>query len=428
MQLRFNKSAVILAVSAVFATAQAQVVVHLDPYGGTFAPTGIDSDKPYNRLDAAIDRGNSSGLDVQIAGGKTIYGPKTIDRAVTLTSVGGPTTIGTPVISETSLRCVTYNVRLNGSGIGPSGWANAQRATAIRNYNWGGADYIGMCEIWNDFTNFLDSFPGLPHQQTGFNTPSGFATHSGLASVCAHPIGQVARGTFSTWTFTDGFAAKGWIRSRIEKNGIGIWFFMTHLNADDSAEPSWSFNYAVRQAQMAQLAQDIANIRSDPSFHDEVFVIMGDFNVYGEDREPSGSPDQNEHSQTMGPLLGTAIGGGMDVARHFTLAEAPDKVAYTFSGANTLARYFYDPPATPSDPDCCSPTADSSQARLDYIIALSSVDGKVLIEPTNYEVIRGMSPTNITEGETIWLYDHVDRNLSDHYGIAADFRIMRVAN
>jgi hypothetical protein len=39
-----------------------------------------------------------------------------------------------------------------------------------------------------------------------------------------------------------------------------------------------------------------------------------------------------------------------------------------------------------------------------------------------------MSPSDITEGDTIWLYDHVDRNLSDHYGVAADFRIIRTAN
>src|SRR5262249_32050687 len=125
-----------------------------------------------------------------------------------------------------------------------------------------------------------------------------------------------------------------------------------------------------------------------------------------EDRSPSGSPDRREYSTTLKPTLGVSLGGGQDTARQFF----PQDTQFTFSNANSLMRYFY--PNTP----------DSDTARLDYIIALDSANGKVKIQPTAYEVLQPMAGYDITDGS------HTDRNLSDHYPVRGDFRLYRIAN
>jgi hypothetical protein len=86
------------------------------------------------------------------------------------------------------------------------------------------------------------------------------------------------RGEFTEGEGEDTFAAKGWIRARIVKDGFGIWLFMTHLQADSTLFFStWNGIYEARQKQIDELKADINKLREE--FPSDVFVIMGDFNV-----------------------------------------------------------------------------------------------------------------------------------------------------
>ena len=132
-----------VAGTALLLPSLAAQTVYLDPYKGTHRPTG-ESTEPYNRLQAAATHDPSA--TVKIWGGKTIYGPITLSqptRLTTLTTNSDPVTIGAAPITQTTFRCIAYNVRLSGGGNTPGGWADADRASAIEGkYEaWGAPDF-----------------------------------------------------------------------------------------------------------------------------------------------------------------------------------------------------------------------------------------------------------------------------------------------
>jgi hypothetical protein len=400
------------------AEANAQSLHYLKPNGGTFAPDGSPA-APWNYLAPAIQA--AEGGTVQITGNSTLYETGRFDRPVRLirNAGEGPVRIGVRPLSETTFRCVAYNTHLSGPGHFVAWWADEARAISMRDYDFGSPDFLGLCEVWNTnphYNDYLRNIPGMPYGMEGFDL-AGDLEHSGLCARSRYPLENSFRGKFSDGVGNDSLASKGWLRARIQKDGFGIWVFMTHAQADpdDSTEtdpnPSWGNTYSTRRKQFEQLAAHITQLRE--SSPNDVCLIMGDFNVFGEDRSPSGSPDQREYSTMLQPTLGVSLGGGQDTARQFF----PQDTQFTFSRANSLMRYFY--PGTP----------DSDTARLDYIIALDSADGKVKIQPTAYEVLAPMAGYDITAwGSDILYGSHTDRNLSDHYAVRGDFRLYRIAH
>jgi hypothetical protein len=377
------------------------------PARQTFAPSGTMA-VPWSLLNSAA--GASAGGQVRIIGGQTVFGSHRIDRPSKLTrsSLDGTVKIGAAPLAQTNFRAICYNVWLGSPATGAANWAMNDRANAIRNYNWGDWDAIGLCEVWNTGTyyNHLRFLPGVAAAWNGFDLAGSFQ-HSGLVAFSRHPIFEVTpRGEFSVGAGADWFASKGWIRARVSKGGFGVWVFMTHANADDGI--TWSEIYSTRVTQFNEIANDIRSIRDSAGRENDVFLLMGDLNVFGENRSPGGPTFVNEYNR-----LATIFEqfNAMDLGRQFHPNAANlGEDAHTFSRNNTLTQYHY--PGT---------TVEGS-ARLDYIIAISSKSGKVIMEPTKYEVIRPMAPTAFTDD------GHTDRNLSDHYAVGADFRIMRIAN
>lgn len=423
----------------------------MNPNANKFSPDGRVF-QPYGLLfKGALNAAGGGGGTVEFYQGDTVYESGTISTPVTLTrdpNAEGPVTIGAAPISETDFRCIAYNVRMAEGAFGIADWGEAFRAPEIRDsYNdWGQPDFIGFCEVWAEewWFSHLQFFGGfslwskMPYSMTGF-AHIGNGLHSGLAAKSAYPLknpaagappsedeadhdtdtGNWYRGEFGEEEGIDRHAAKGWLRSRVQKDGFGIWLIVTHLQADDFEDTPISFPtvagvYSARRTQLQELRNDVNYLRDQ--FPSDVVILMGDFNVFGEDWEPcyiDNDEDYREHfdeySKTMDPTLGQGIDGGMDVAKQFH----PARTQFTYTRANSVVanEAFGD-----DEPEICD------VARLDYIIAVGSKDGKVKVQPTNYEVIRGKPDAPITdEGITA-------NDLSDHYGVAADLRIMRVAN
>lgn len=414
------------------------------PYGSVFTPSGHISE-PWTLLNAAITASN--GGEVRVLGRLNQYGPTRIDRKCKLTRNpgDGAVKLGAAPVRTTTFRSIAYNARLNGQ-VGsagafnwlPYGWADTERTEAIRaKIGSYGADFAGFCEVWNSYWWDSDStgnrrgtglayMGGMPHGMTGFDYRGLRSHHSGLCAASRHPISNPAQVTFNNRTGEDSLAAKGWIQGVIEKDGQRILVIMTHTQADSAAFSTWEGIFIARRQQAEQLRGAIESFRSsNPS---AVVILMGDFNVYGDDRTPNTDPPPpflTEYSTNLKPALTSiaspgVVGGNAprDVARQFL----PQKYDHTYSydpfwGQNSLIKYFDGPYADPK-----------FSGRLDYFFIWNSRNGKVLIEPTNYEVLKLMSDSPITSRNYPGISTHTDSNLSDHYAILGDFRITQISN
>lgn len=405
----------------------------VQPYAATFSPTGT-SGEPWTLLNAAVDA--SRGGVVQILGGNNIYGTNRIDKPckLTRTSESGTVKIGTAPIASTTYRCISYNARLNGQvgSVGafnflPYGWADAQRTEAIRqkvgSYS---PDFAGFCEVWNsDWYDRngagLKYIAGLPYGMSGFDYKKFETHHSGLCAVSKTELVNPQQVAFANYTGEDQKAAKGSITASTVKDKFEIVVIMTHTQADSSVLSSWNGIFTARRKQIEQLVSEVALYRlTRPS---AVVVLMGDFNVYGENRTPSNTANvTSEYSSNMKTAFESALGiatpAPRDVAKQFSTQRVNHTYSYdTTWGQNSLIKYFdsgYDTP--------------TYSGRLDYFFVWNSFDGKVIIEPTDYQVLKLMSDVPITSVKYPNAGNHIDSNLSDHYAIMADFRIMRISN
>jgi endonuclease/exonuclease/phosphatase family metal-dependent hydrolase len=403
------------------ALAQSRQIVW--PYSNRFAPTG-SANEPWSLLNSAA--GASQGGVVEVQGG-WFFGAQRIDKPCKLTrkTSDGPVKIGARPLAQTSLRCVAFNARLNGQSGAlayalPLGWADAARAEKIRDYDFGSPDFIGYCEVWNRtwYDNYLKNTPGMPYGIGGFNTCYSSAPnvctaqHSGLCAVSRWPLANTGQYSYAYNAVGEdySYANKGWIKGRMEKDGFGIWVYMVHTQADAELA-SWSNINFYRAAQVDMLVKDIKDTQAaNPG---DVVVMMGDFNVYGEDRSPGGV--MNEYTKTLKEKLQPIE--GMDCARHFF----PLRTEHTYSKDNSLITYWdkgYD--------------TDTYSGRLDYLFCFPSGNRKVFIEPLDYAVIRATVSPAITsvayDGVRNLGYNHTDSNLSDHYAVRGDFRIIRTSN
>ena len=402
--------ALLLFCHAEFSAAQG----YIKPYSGTFNPFGT-LDSPINNFYGAVNAGRASSYE--LLGDTPVYGSGRLDVPVRLTRNPGngvPMKIGAAAVAQTTFRCIAYNCRLGDPNPLSSGWASPQRAAVIRNHAWGTWDAFGFCEVWDiadSYNNHIRLMGfGASRTITGLDA-GGSPQHGGLVLHARHDLSNTFRGVYQACAHAleDCLANKGWVRGRMVKDGFGIWVFMTHTQADASVTgfgaTTWSTIYSSRKAQLEQLRDDVKSIQNNPAFANDVIFLMGDFNVVGEDRNPPGSPAQNEYSTVMADVLGPQISGGMDVARNIL----PLNRLHTFSHTNTLTKYYY-------------PTLDeATSGRLDYIIAVNSKNGNVVIEPTRYEVLYPQSGGFTSDGTT-------STELSDHWPVTAEFRIFRRSN
>jgi hypothetical protein len=403
------------AVMAVFlllpAALTAQPITYVEPYGGNFTADGT-VDNPNNNFYGVVNSGR--GFAYEFRGDMPVYGSVRIASPARLTrnSGSGPFRIGAPAVAETTFRCIAYNVRLGEPNPFSTGWASPQRAAFIRNYDWGAWDAFGFCEVWDiadSYNNHIRLMGFGDHRTVTGLDFGGSPQHGGLVLHSRHDLSNTSRGVYQdcAHALEDCLANKGWVRGRMVKNGIGIWVYMTHTQADASVTgfgaTSWTTIYSARKKQLEQLRADVNAMQA--SNPDDVFFLMGDFNVMGEDKSPPGSPDQKEYSTVLADVLGPQILGGMDAARHFW----PRNLNHTFSQTNTLMKHYY-------------PTlGEGESGRLDYIIAVNSLSRKVVIETTNYQVLYPQSGGFTADGFT-------STELSDHWPVRGDFRIFRRSN
>ena len=311
-------------------------------------------------------------------------------------------------------RAMTYNLHLFGDssglidlvdfasifGIGdPLTFYDDQRLTeiirAIRAES-PQSDVIGLTEVWDKrFAALLvEKLRDLyPYFAIGSYVPSsdGAITFAlpdfdilgaGLLLMSKHPFdGEPVFYPYMSEAGFDAWAEKGVLAARIQVPDISatVGVLLTHLQADsDKAD--------VRREQLRELASVAAHLRlSSPRM---ALIAMGDFNVIGED---SNGQQTNEYRH-MTEQLGLA-----DTWR----VQNPNEPGVTAGGINNLTKIFNE--------------RDTSQKRLDYIFYEPSPSYYVNCKPTLCKLLKYRS----TEG----IGDENVRDLSDHYGLLAEYHV-----
>jgi endonuclease/exonuclease/phosphatase family metal-dependent hydrolase len=246
--------------------------------------------------------------------------------------------------------------------------------------------------------------------------------NSGLLTLSKYPILEAAQFPFSAETGcspfggSEGSATKGFTLAKIEKDGFEIALFNTHTEAD-------AVDWEVRQAQIEELmlyVQDYRESRMDP---DGIVFVAGDFNVAGATSHPSlsncaATDDYGgscwEYNDSL-VILASAYGELNDAHRNapcFYLE--PQSELYTADLENILHVAFS--PGIPSE-------------LLDYIWYLrtssdSTEQAHVVPVATWVHKMRHSSDIcapvcDPTCGDTI-----CTRELSDHFGLVADFDLV----
>lgn len=362
--------------------ASAQYVIYTNKKGW-FNPDGTSS-RRFSVIEAAACAAGDGGVVRMNAG--TYREAMRIDWGLRMEAQDGMVTIGS-TLPRTKLRVITYNAHLWGDALIGENCDDDDRAgyfgtLAYHENAVEQTDLLGMQEIWDDDyayqiqsdSNYSYRFFGKEHD--------GATQHSGLLLLSRHELYNTDQTSFDDKAGFDWFANKGFIQATIYKDGYAIGVFNTHTQADDYED--------IRRKQMEQLAGAIRDYRGANPTHP--VIVMGDFNVIGETSEYSGNM-----SDAMG-----GIGAQRDGMMNFYCTD--DLYACTSCGDNEFRQHF---------------DSDTEEFwRLDYILYSPSVDGRVDIVPTRYEVLKWQVP----EGEPdVECGDTVTREVSDHYGVLMEF-------
>jgi endonuclease/exonuclease/phosphatase family metal-dependent hydrolase len=333
-----------------------------------------------------------------------------------LTTLGGTATIGAMGTSTTSLKIVSYNTHLFGSetsiNLGPPfpsidlgglWFQDPERAhrIAIR-LDMENADVVGLQEVWDPAlfqilaseSGYASGFYGGGTQPNFWNgIPVPAALNSGLFLMSQYQLTNVVQFYYAAETgFVESLASKGYLRGTIVKDGFAIGLFDTHTQSGSETD---SDIYNTRAAQLNQLANSVASYRSVNPNH--LVVVMGDFNVTGE---------EGEYYNSMRPQMG-GTGHTRDGARNERCS--PEMTACTSCLSNQLRVYF--------NPD------GTDETRLDYILYAPSLDGTADIVPITYQRRIYQTPPGLPPLS----YNGLTTNdLSDHYGIFIEFRLIHL--
>ena len=419
---------------------------------GSPDPPHLDS--PFRMVEAALCAVPPDGtIDI---GAGTYRETFTTDTPATLTASGGNVFIGDLSNSgQTTLTIVTYNTHLFGpddlfTAIDPANvipvdavpcWQDDQRAAQIAAVILADdPDVILLQEVWDDDLAgvsinalvingpYVDWFHGnekdefLDGQHSGLLILSKFPLEAPSlvhyddeidSTLCEAALGILIGCQFLILTppaylvcvgasattigiecprVAEAFSSKGFIKTKITKDGFPIIIYTTHAHSGNEND-----EIAARGAQMAQLGLDLFNFRfTNPG---AAMVMTGDFNVPGE---------EHEYFDVMIPAVGDLAGGHDAVRNTPDACFAEGASIWSENRDNTLSIYF---------------NPDTKNERLDHVLSNGSADGTIELLPVRTELRKYRAPATISGDGTFGF--HSDRNLSDHYGIAATFKLYR---
>lgn len=383
--------------------------IHVDK-NGSQAPDGTPV-HPYQLVNSGICKAEPNGTVIIHPG---IYNETmVVSKTVKLIS-SGPVVIG-QILGKphTTIKFITQNTHLfgnQGEGQLPK-FADPARADLFaEKVNEENADLVAFQEVWDpeladaiiakagypyrfysrhydDSVDFLNSGLLLLSKHPLINTSLTYYKDEANLKACAkaapsclidHPT-EPWKCLTGCEKYLDGFASKGFIQTTISKDGFQLGIFITHTQAEEH-------NAAVeaRKKQLEQLSSRIQQyIVENPVAE---VVAMGDFNVIGE---------TEEYFQTLLPTVKLR-----DASRNAPCGD--DKPRNTCELSNPLADKF---------------GACSYDQRLDYL--LYGRNGRFDLMPTRVEVRKYTVSPAITEDK------FTTHNLSDHYGITAEFALLR---
>ena len=260
-------------------------------------------------------------------------------------------------------------------------------------------DVIGLTEVWDKaladrvVNELRDLYPYAAHGSSppngnsaadmAFSLPDWDVLGAGLLLLSRHPFdGDPTFHPFGTEAGFDAWADKGVIAARVNVPGAAatVGVLLTHLQADRDQSD-------VRRLQLADVANVADNLRL--SHTHMALIAMGDFNVIAEDENGA----QTDEYKYMMDLLHLA-----DTWR----AEHPDDPGVTSAGGvnDLIAKFGED---------------NGEQKRLDYILYAPSPSFYVNCESTSCGLLKYRSAHGIGPADV--------RDLSDHYGIVAEYRV-----
>lgn len=374
---------------------------------GSFGPELENPAKPFASIETAVAALPNLGGKVRIAPG--LYQEKNglhLSSPSTLTvdpDLGGIVTIGgaRPRLAETTLRFITQNCRLFELPPGQR-FFDWERTGHWGDY-FGGRrrelDFVALCEVWENFpladeddlyfttifnrSGFLGGFYPLELGGLEINL-----SNAGLAFLSNLSFTGEQFHVFDVCKGTDCWAAKGWMQADVHKDGFVIRVYNTHTQA-------WAHGGAERKAQLEQIRGSIEHFLVNVP--GGVALLVGDLNIE--------AAEYAAFSQIFESL------GGRDLARNDPAAmifDTPIEANSYRPDENTLAAGFCD--------DECG------NARFDFVIYFSSLNGAVAVEPMSLKIVKAMvggDPLDNQSGVS-------SKNLSDHYGLEAELRLLRL--
>lgn len=381
---------VLIAIVAAIVPAAAQYRVDA---AGQFAPNGTSS--PWSHLRAVC--GASDGAFVDITG--THFETGTFDRPMTLQRAANapePAVVGAPVVAQTSIEIVSYNMRLfPGGALGLPNCRDTERAIYHGlNALGDSADVITMQEVWDgplySDNHFLTiaNLSVYPHRAHGSRVDPPALLDSGLGMLSRLPVSNVAQVRWAecnggSW---DCASTKGFLRATINKQGFGVGIFTLHTQSGTIQS-----DVATREYQLSQLSAAVLAYRLINPTH--VVIVTGDFNVAGETTEYN----------NMRFHLGTH--GGRDAAPN---ERCGDYLHCTKCCDNDLTALFSNP---------------CHNERLDYVVYYNSLDGSVRVQPTGYTWFRWFVPVGFPDVDC---HGITTRHISDHDAIRVTLDLKRV--
>jgi endonuclease/exonuclease/phosphatase family metal-dependent hydrolase len=352
------------------------------------------SERPYHVIQSAISKAQSSNAELIIIGPGKYYENIEVSTPCVLTTSGSSAVIGEiGYQSITNLDVLTFNTHLAGDVVAFPKWQDYKRADDIADYVKGMTPNpfcVGFQEIWDEDlfyggygANGILPRTGSYYGKHGDNS-GNLSINSGLAIMSKVELHGFKQGTFDDYDGVDRFAAKGWIRTTIIKDGFSIGIFNTHLQ---SGEGYWW----VRIRQLAQLYNDIKEYRaSNPN---NLVFIMGDFNCWGE---------TYEYRDLLYYLVSDLNGKDADYNSQGYVPNTFE--TFTTSKSNDLNKYFNGD--------------DAKNGRLDYIIYLLDLNGSCEVIPKTTDIVnfrgRKLSEDGLTTNEK-----------SDHWAVYSKFKLIR---
>ncbi len=342
-KVRHAGMAIALATLAASSTNAGETTV---TKSGSFAPDGT-IDRPYSVIHAGVCE-SVAGHDVHLGAG-TYAETMLLNKPLRLDTLDGVARVGDMGSSSTTLQVVAYNTHLFGDAVPDLGppfpaiplnltWQDANRAVRIgETLATEDVDVCGLQEVWDPVKyQLITSNAAYAHSFYGGNVdplvwdPPGPALpvgvpgvlNSGLGLLSKHALSGAVQVSYRDETeFFETMASKGHLAATVTKDGFSIGIFNTHLQAHNNSE-----QVLARDQQLAQLGEAVAEYRLDNPANP--VIVMGDFNVIGEDFQYLGAMERH---------MGNA--GLRDIARNISCFD-PGPDTHTSAADNPLKQLF----------------------------------------------------------------------------------------